>query len=301
MNIKWAIGAVIAVLAATLVLPGVASAHHPEVNANTECSGTFVIDVDYVGGNSDRRVYIEIDGQNWDDDFSNGSSPPAGMAVEQSDSHYVPTGGDDYFFFDSDPGEEDFFVLSGDFDSVQNNGGDVTVDANITFSNGFDHPNAGADDSATVTAGPDGDGDPNNDWEKCIITYCEAGDADGGADYSFQATSTNDCDPVRLCVDGESMTVTEFDAETLDGDPGSCTPGDTPPPPPPSTTEVEPEEPVEEVQEAVAEVSPAVEEVVALPAAGQGIGGISYTWIALFGLAVIGFGVATALTARQRE
>lgn len=134
-------------------------------------------------------------------------------------------------------------------------------------------------------------------WVECGGEYCVNGDT-GVEQLSFQSTATNDCGPVRLCVDGKSQTVTQYDADQIDGATiGSCTPSE--PPPPPTSTEPQPETIAEE--EAVAEVSPAIE-VVALPSAGQGsAAGVSYTWAAIFGLAVVGLGGATALMARPRK
>jgi hypothetical protein len=110
--------------------------------------------------------------------------------------------------------------------------------------------------------------------------------------------ATNDCDPVRLCVDGESVTVTEFDAESLDGDPGSCVPTE---PPPPTTTTPEPTpEPTQEV-EAVQEEAP-IEEVAALPSAGSGgSGGGSAAWGIGAAALLISLGGVIAVAARPRR
>ena len=111
--------------------------------------------------------------------------------------------------------------------------------------------------------------------------------------------ATDDCDPVRLCVDGESITVTEFEAAQLDGDEGSCTPGDIPPPPPGNPEN--PPEPVDEVEAIVADVSPVVEEVAALPAAGYGAtANGNVAWTTGLGLALISIGgIATILIMRR--
>jgi hypothetical protein len=306
MSIKWALGAAIAVMSLLFVMPGIASAHHPEVNGNTECNGEFVIDADYSGGDLTQREYVWIDGKNWDDSYgNNGGTPPTGMTVTQDSAHYVedPTIAD-YYKYAGVASQEDFFVLKGDYQSVQDNGGDVAVAVFQTNDVDYAPPfsaNApvNASDSETVTFGADGDQNPDNDWEKCVINYCQAGDSDGGADYSFLASPDNNCDPVRLCVDGESMTVTEFAAESLDGEKGSCTPTENPPP---TTTTVTVEQPqAEPEEEAVAEVSPAVEEVVALPSAGFGRSGSNYSSMALAAFLLIGIGTSGLLLARRHE
>jgi hypothetical protein len=290
MSIRLALGAVIAVLSAMLVLPGIASAHEPSVNTEAECNGTFSIDADYSGGTGALREYVSIDGENWDDDFPGG--PPAGMTVTDDDVAYNHSPGDDYYLFEDVDEAEDFFVLSGDYQSVVDNGGDVTVYVSQTLNLPNQPENSGAE--GTIAA--------ETSWEECRITYCEAGDHNGGNDLSFLATPDSDCDPVRICVDGESMTVTEFDAEGLDGEKGSCTPSEEPPPPPPTITEEPTPEAVEEPEEAVAEVSPAVDEVVALPAAGYGESSTTtYAWAAVIAVALLGVGGATAVAIRPRR
>jgi hypothetical protein len=62
----------------------------------------------------------------------------------------------------------------------------------------------------------------------CAETACLNGD------FSAQAvnvlTDTGDCGAVRLCVNGQSMTVTEYDADNLMGaTQGSCVPYEAPP------------------------------------------------------------------------
>jgi len=300
MRIRWTIGGVIAALAVTLLLPGIASADHEAVvTANADCDGSFVIDADYFGSGVSSDVYVSYNGNNYDDGLDESVTDPtidAGdipndMTATQ-DSHYVVVGsGDDYFDFAANEDADDFFTLSGTYDSVVNAGGSVIVNADLQ-----DFTNAGIDDSATVTDGLDGS------WSECVIDFCSDGDTDGGTDLSFNASPTNDCDPVRLCVAGESVTVTEFAAESLDGEKGSCTPSELAPPITTTSTETQPAvEIVEPSEAAVAEVSPAVD-VAALPSAGYGDdGGINYAWVAIFALAVVGFGGATALMARPRK
>ena len=112
--------------------------------------------------------------------------------------------------------------------------------------------------------------------------------------------ATSDCDPIRICVDGESMTVTEFVAAQTEGaEVGSCTPSEDPPPEDP-TPEPAPVEQIEEVA-AVQEVAP-VEEVAALPSAGYGDSSeTSILWILTFGALLVGFGGSTVVAVRHRK
>jgi len=310
MGIKWAIGTVVSVLAAVLVLPGIASGHSADVHTETECDGgTFTISADYEGGTGAVREYIRIlddpagDQSDVLTNLNNDTVLPTGMTADTSlsgatitelpfpgvEATFVEDGDPDYFKFSDIDTAENFFALNGTYQSVEDFGGDVTVYVLQTDDFDGDEERSGA--VGTVTSA--------TDWEKCRITYCEAGDQNGGNNLSFLATPENNCDPVRLCVDGESITVTEFDAESLDGEKGSCTPSEPPPPP---TLVVEPSpEPTPEPT-AVAEVSPAVEEVVALPSAGYGTtSGGSYAWAILLAVTLVGLGGVTALVARPRK
>jgi hypothetical protein len=294
------------------VLPGIASAHNPSAHTETECEeGTFTISADYDGGTGTVREYIRILDDPTDDqsdvstNLNNDTVLPDGMTANTSmdnavvtdlpfpsaNAEFVEDGDPDYFSFTDIESAENFFELHGTYESVVNSDGSVTV--YVLQTNDFD---GDQERSGAVTSVYS-----DTDWEKCRITYCEAGDHNGGNDLSFLATPENNCDPVRICVDGESMTVTEFDAESLDGEKGSCTPSEEPPPPPPTITqEPPPEEPVEE--ETVSEVQPAVDEVIALPAAGYGMTqNASIAWTALLSLALTGLGGSTMLVMRLRK
>jgi hypothetical protein len=299
MNLKWAFGTVVAVLTAMLVLPGIASAHHPDLNGSVDCSdGSFNVTATYTGGNSSRNIEMILSDGGGDDQFHGPTNDWAPLEIEYHEDIVVP--GPDFEFDDSQDrfeadagytGPFDFFEVNGtyyDLASFVENDIDIYADINT----GTDaHIEVRQTDSEDI------------DFDGCIKDYCVDG-SNGVDQLEFESTATNDCDPVRICLaSGESITLTEYQANQLTEEftPGSCTPSEPPPPNVPGPEE-EPEEPVEEVQEAVAEVSPAVEEVAALPAAGQSdIGGVSYTWVAIFGLAVIGFGGATLVSARQRK
>jgi hypothetical protein len=340
MSIKWALGAIIAVLSAMFVLPGIASAHHPDVSGSVACNdGTFQISADYYVTTTptDRTERILING---DQLTATNNVPdggvPAGMtgtisedeagissaAIEDGNANGDPP----YFNWSNDrdqfeannydpqsdptvPDFNNFFVLNGTYDSVDNvdgtpdDQGSVTVEAvqyhednnNFTTTEAVE-PAAQSDPprSATIST--------KDFWTECGGTYCVDGDT--GHNLSFDAT--NNCDPVRLCLEnGQSATVTEFDANSLldnGATKGSCTPTENPPPPPPTVTVQTPPPPVEQVESTVAEVSPAVDEVVALPSAGYGqTGGTNYTWVAVFALTLLGLGTTTALMARRSK
>jgi hypothetical protein len=302
-SIEWTVGVVVAVLAIMFVLPGIASAADPGpvVDASTACDGTFSIAASYVNGQGTQREYVWINGHSWDDSFgNNGGTPPSGMSVSQDSAHYVANNGAaDYYKYAGDTTQDDFFVLSGDYQSVQDYG-DVTVEVDQTNDVDYVPP---FKSGAIVTASDSG-AVGSTDWEKCRISYCQAGDSNGGSDLSFLATPENNCDPVRLCLDnGQSATVTEYDAEGLLAEgatKGSCTPSEPPPPAiTTSSTEPTPKPPVE--QEPISEVSPAVEEVVALPAAGYGVTASGFAWTALAAATLSGLGTATLLAARRRS
>jgi hypothetical protein len=144
--------------------------------------------------------------------------------------------------------------------------------------------------------------DSNSDECHTFLSICYNGDQITVRDDS-ETKASNNCDPVRLCIDGESATVTEYDAESLLADgatKGSCTPFEPPPETIINTTTTEPV-PVQQVEAAVSEVSPATDEVAALPSAGYGKdSGINHIWVAVFALALAGLGSSAALMARRK-
>jgi von Willebrand factor type A domain len=102
---------------------------------------------------------------------------------------------------------------------------------------------------------------------------------DGHSVASGEGTvATNDCAPVRICADGESMTVTEFEYHklladsSLDVSRGSCTPQEGPPPTQTPPTPIPPIlVPTQEVQGIVATPTPEViVESVTPPSTGDG-------------------------------
>jgi hypothetical protein len=302
MSYKWAVGAVMAVVSAVLVLPGVASAHHPELDGSVNCNdGSFNVSATYFGGtqgNNERTIEMFLDDGGSSDQYdgANNTTDWNPLVITQHtdtgpgpDFEWHNNGGtsNDHFHADDNyTGPFVFFEVDGtyyDLESFVQN--DIDIRADI---------NSGQDAYIEVRQTNSED----LDFDECVHDYCVNGDT-GVDQLQFESTATGDCDPVRLCVDGESMTVTEFDAESLDGEKGSCTPGDLPPPNVPGLEEEPALEAV--VEQAVAEVSPVIE-VVALPSAGQGdVGGVTYTWVAILGLAVVAFGGATALMARPRK
>jgi hypothetical protein len=297
MNIKWALGTVVLIVSGMFALPGIVSADPGEITGSsaTYCDdGGFSLELDFNAGSDGGDAYVEIEGDSYAE-----TAPPAGMtATGEDDPDFYSSLSPNEWDFENFESRDDFFTLSGDYDSVDALGGGV-LDVDYRLEWNGDNNDVFQTGGLSISSGPDGDDNPDNDWEKCIITYCEAGDVDGGNDYSFQASPTNDCDPVRICLDGESMTVTEYTAGQAGGEKGSCVPSENPPPPPPATEEG-PAEPVSEVEEAVEEASPTAEEVAALPAAGLGETNASgNAWIALLGLTLLGVGGTTVLIMRR--
>jgi hypothetical protein len=69
MSIKWATGAIVAVVAAMFALPGIASAHEVTVNGTVTCaSGNFNISASYDGGPENRIITISVNGDGYDID-----------------------------------------------------------------------------------------------------------------------------------------------------------------------------------------------------------------------------------------
>lgn len=326
MGIKWAVFTVAGVLAAILVLPGIASAHHPEVTGDVECDdGTFQISADYFVTTdvvSDKTIRIYIENARFGETADN--NVPAGMTATVSEDvagvanveDGLAAGDPPYFNWSDDrnqfevnnygngggddtvPDFDNFFVLDGNYDSVDALDDDaVTVEARQfaeTTNNFNDSPAAS---EAPTEPNPQRSATISTDdfWTECGNEYCVDGDT-GVEQLSFQSTASNDCDPARICFEGESLTVTEFQANQLDGaEDGSCTPTEEPPPPP--VVQVQPPAPEEEI----AEVSPAVEEVVALPSAGYGETSNSDALSGVIALCLLTFGAGTIFVTRLRK
>lgn len=296
MNIKWTIGAIIAVLSAVVVLPGVASAHDAGLSGEaSECrdaQGAFTIDWTLT---SHAPSYRELDGfdeNEFNGDFNN--PPPFNENVDNGvldvvDGSIAPS----LTLAD--------FGLDGD--GIHGNG---SASAQTAY-DGSGEPNAiiyaegrvqwTSTSGNTVYAEQDIRSNDVNRPDYCRMDVCEDGDLVSQA--VNEVNNTGNCDPVRMCVDGDSLTVTEFDAQSLDGEKGSCTPSEDPPVITTTSTEPEPEVPAPE--QAVLAVAPAVEEVAALPSAGYGTtSDASTAWAALLGLALLGLGGTTLLVARSR-
>ena len=130
----------------------------------------------------------------------------------------------------------------------------------------------------------------------CVVAVCEDGDILEVPVNEPPVSDTGNCEPVRICVEGESQTVSEFEAEQIEGaTAGSCVPFEPPPALSITTTQPMPRTAIEPPEEA----TPASEEAVALPAAGYGDARGADTWLAAIGLTFAIFGAATALMARQ--
>jgi len=299
MNIRWAIGSVVAVLAAVLVLPGVASAHHPELDGSVDCSdGTFNVTATYYGGNGSRNIEMNLHDGGGVDQFHGPTNDWSPLEIE----YHEDTGaGPDFEWdngqdrFEADGGYDgpfEFFEVNGtyyDLESFVENDIDIEADINIG-------PDAWIEVAQT--------GSEDVDFDECIQNVCINGDA-GIEQLSFEGSApTNDCGFINVCVggvNGEVERISEFDAEQAGLEEGECMHDDPPHENNPGPEEPAPEEPIEEVEEAVLEVAP-VEEVAALPAAGYGDSAVlNLTWIAVIGAALLALGGTTALMARPRK
>jgi hypothetical protein len=350
---RWAIGAIAAVLGAMAVLPGVASAHHPEYEESVNCEvGTFRSAFDYEGGSGNRILILTVEGDQYD-----GNSNDFDAAVSGGDpnnsltaSHIDEGSGDGNFnFSDSrDRWESDgagdrnnFFVLTGDFNDVDGATGD-------DFDFVMDMYGADDDDDLDDTSIPDSSNDrldasPGesgdslirsmsvSDFNGCVrdicvqlegngyvndseydwlvdenglckqIGVCESGDiVPENAPQGVTIPGTGDCDPIRVCVDGQNFVVTEFEQQEGDLQTGDCIPYE-PPPTPPTTppTVTTPPAPVQQVAAAVSQVLPT-----ALPATGMGpdeTSSSSLGWGAAAVAVLLGVGGLTALMARRQE
>jgi hypothetical protein len=322
---RWAIGAIAAAFCATVLLPGVASAHHVDLDKTFSCEdGTFQIDADYTGGDGNRVIIIKVDGDQYDgnpNDFA-GMTATTNSDVDNPDN--TPDDEDFNFSTDRDRFEIDghpnnteegidetdsnpnFFVLQGGFDAV-----DAQPDDSVDVESKMYEANSDSVlDNALVNDDFENDGNTSSDlvdtdnksitvldYEECIITVCT--DGDHVSDYEFeQGADTGDCDPVRVCVDGQNFVVTEFEQQEGDLQVGDCIPFEETPPPPTTTTittttTLPPAAPVEPE----AEVLPA-----ALPATGMGPGETSsgFSWGAAAAVVLLGLGGGTALLARRR-
>jgi hypothetical protein len=166
-------------------------------------------------------------------------------------------------------------------------------DGNDEAADAFYSPNI-----ATPEGCPDPCDNPTGEGQadpRCVVPLC----VDGQHVTVPQAseTDTGDCDPIRVCVDGQNFLVTEHEQAEKDLDTGDC-PGyetpRTPPPTPPTVTTP----PVQQVAAAVSQVLPA-----ALPSTGMGPdeSSSSFSWGAAVAVALLSLGGLTALMARRQE
>jgi hypothetical protein len=328
---KWAIGAVAAVLGAMAVLPGVASAGHFEYEQEIICdNGTFSASLTYDAGGTELNVIITVDvnGERYSGNATTGGvqttkhpnvvdapaswgttnnfpTNPPGNSFTFSDTR-------DRFEVDGHGGApdltdrfDDFMTISGSYGDVDAQPDDsVDIEGNIYIHNpGFfndslldDTPNTTLDSSP----GEAGDSFQRSitlaDFQKCATKVCIDGQINAEA-LSFQDAATNDCDPVRVCVDGENFFVTEFQQQQGNLDLGDCIVIDIPPPPStPPTTVTTPPAPVQQVAGAVAEVLPA-----RLPSTGTGPGETSsgVSLVAVLAIAMLSIGGVATLVARR--
>ena len=338
MSFKFALGAVIAVVAGAFMIPGIASAHEVSVNGTVTCEdGTFDIVADYHGGSGNRIVTVSVNGDSYDIDqgdiITNLGDNDANLPENQPaiDEDYTEGGQNlnttlsglldldtdsdvndeesnfdvdrDRFAFDGHGGDLDstdqldaFFAVDGHFDDLDNNGGSVEVVARMygaTDESALNSPNLNDQNNPFIMS--DSDEVDVGSFDGCVIDICLAG-ATGVETYEWVGGATGDCNAVNLCVNNVPTIVSEFTADQLGlvDDEDGCIPGDSAPPTI-TTISTEPEPEVEEV----AEVSPAVDEVVALPSTGYGTTSGGIAWAAVAALAMIGIGGSVAVVARK--
>jgi hypothetical protein len=313
MSIKWALGAIIGILSVLYVLPGLAFAHDASLSGTApDCTdGPFDVTWMLVLGTAGAENYPAY-------------TTPSDSTVEGvgADTGLPLDSGGERIFTDPLNNGDNTYTDTSTFDSPPA-GNQVTASGEVYWQDLQASTVSATVNTPTLACScPEGQvGEP----PECQDPTCENGGIDPGSDqcHTFtqicvngdlvtvrddsQQTSTGNCDPVRLCLDnGQSATVTEYDAETLLDDgatKGSCTPTENPPPPTPTPpTVIVEEKPPEEV--AVADVSPAVEEVAALPSAGYGTAssgtGVSWTAGLALALALVGLGSSAALVARRK-
>jgi hypothetical protein len=294
---RWAIGAIAAAFCATVLLPGVASAHEADLTGEATCrafDGSWSINWTLTTTNTPSNR--ELDGFD-DTGFDTGSNDTT-ESVDQGTINVI----------DGNVAPD---LTLGDFGLANNDGivGNGSADATTDYA-GSDTPNATIYAEGRVQWTPTSGGNNSqtaveqnvrsNDVESpgfCIVTICEDGNPGVEAPVN-EAADTGDCDPVRVCVDGQNFLVTEFEQAEEDLDTGDC-PGFEETPPPPTTTTITttttlpPAAPVEPA----AEVLPA-----ALPATGMGPGETSsgFSWGAAAAVVLLGLGGGTALLARRR-
>ncbi len=372
---RWAFGTVAAVLAAIVVLPGIASAHHVNLDGSVTCeSGNFEIHANYSGGGNNKIIVVSVNNDVYDIDEGdmvtdlpdNDANLPAnqpavdedytenGQGINTTISGLVdldPDGStdDDEFNFstdrdrfeidghggtaDSTDALNSFFAIDGHYDDVVNlaNGGSITLATQMyAASNESDLDDSvpgtgnGLEDSDSFTVNVES-------FSDCIEDVCIEGQEGGfenGTQYEWlngedglcvqinacvdgvivgetlpegqTVTGTDDCGPVKVCVQGDLEVFTEFEVneDNIEGD-GTCdgTPIVTNNFPNPGGF-VTPLAPVIQVAAAVSQVLPA-----RLPSTGMGPDATSSSFSlgAALAVALLGLGGMTALVARRQE
>lgn len=296
---RWAIGAIAAVLGALVMLPGVASAHDAGLTGEASCrafDGSWSITWTLATTNTPSNR--ELDGFD-DTGFDTSGSNDTTESVDNGTINVI----------DGNVAPD---LTLGDFGLANNDGivGNGSADATTNYA-GSDTPNALIYAQGRVQWTPTSGGNNNQTTVEqnvqsnnvqspgfCIVTVCENGNR-GVERPVNEAVDTGDCDFVRVCVEGHNIGVTEFEQQEKDLQTGPCEPGVTPPTAPPPTTTITtttlpPAAPVEQVAEA--EVLPA-----ALPSTGMGPGetSASFGWGAAAAMVLLGLGSVTALLARR--
>jgi hypothetical protein len=132
---------------------------------------------------------------------------------------------------------------------------------------------------------------PDDTGDCDLVRVCVDGDF---VTVQSGTVGTHDCGFINVCIGGEVERISEYDAEQAGIEEGQCEREDPPVDPTPPTQP----QPIEEVEEVVASVMP-VEEVAALPAAGYGATESGLGWTALAALGLIGIGGGLILITRH--
>jgi hypothetical protein len=304
MSIKWAIGAIVAVMAAMVMLPGIAGAEPgdrddpieviPQHDKNASISGFADCRDEF--GDFSAHFTLEIDAHQGaifaglDDptqSYAVGGDTGVDLLGNPTTSGYATNlfiEGDTYVDEDGDPIDG-----NGVYQDSQDYGigdvNDILAQTSVVWL-AFQDEYYARDISTTV-------GSPTY----CIETGCVSGDFTEQPVNDF--TDNDSCETLLRCDEGQSLTVTQHELDTV-ADLADSTAGDCPTNEPitPVVLVVEPEpepEPEAEVEGAVVEVA------AALPAAGYGdSAGASFAWTALAAVALLSIGGSVAVVARRK-
>jgi hypothetical protein len=288
MSFKFAVGAVIAVMAGAFMLPGIASAHHPIIDGDSGCNNDGSWHVDFTVGNS----------ENSPGDLTSLTPGGGGYVDDGRDMRIEEISASDGVL--DDGVEAGDIVQNGDtvgpegtIDDIDNGTGETMLTVEGYWRYFVDGNIQGG---ATVVNEERSKTFYAPDFDPCRTTDCESGDF--VTDFIDFVDADDSCETLQRCDEGQSLTVTQHELDT-DADLSDSTAGDCPTDEPITqivlVVEPEPEaEPEAEVESAVIEVA------AALPSAGYGdTAGASFAWTALAAVALLSIGGGVAVVARR--